>query len=208
MTTTAPGGYDHWIGRPAYDTNGDKIGTIEDVFYDNASQRPEWVSVTTGFFGSKQAVVPISGSSGHEDGLQLAYSTDEVKGAPHIDTDTPLSSDEERELYAHYGYDYTDSKSVNYGYGDNYRKAPRADRGYRYRSFDDKRQDWGDTERGHDEVVAEATVVNEEVQKTNVPETVRLRKYRHTEMVPVTKEEVRVEKDAETGTRPSGSVVR
>jgi hypothetical protein len=36
-TTTTYGG---WIGRDAYDVNGDKIGEISDIYYDDASGRP------------------------------------------------------------------------------------------------------------------------------------------------------------------------
>lgn len=202
MTTTSNGNYDGWIDQTAYDVNGNKVGTIEEIFYDNASRRPEWVSVATGMFGSKHAIVPIAGSSANTDdngpGLRLAFTKDEIKGAPHVDTDTPLTPDEERTLYSHYGYDYADSTNTNYGFGTNYRKAQRADKDFRYRNYDENRQDWHTQDRGHEEIVAEATAVSEEVQKTKVPETVRLRKYQHTEMVPVTKEEVRVEKSGDT----------
>lgn len=197
---TSPTSYDRWVGYPAYDVEGNKIGTIDQIFYDDQSNRPEWVSVTTGFFGTKQAVIPINGSSDFQDGLQVPYTKAQVKDAPHIDTDTPMTRDDEQALYGHYGYDYTDSTSTNYGYGKDYRTSNRADRDFRYRTYDDTRQNWSDTERGHDEVVAEATAVSEDVQKVQRPETVRLRKYQHTEMVPVTKEEVRVEKDTDTMT--------
>jgi len=69
--------------------------------------------------------------------------------------------------------------------------------------YDRERQDWGEERQDHEEVIAEATAVSEDVQKVQRPETVRLRKYRRTEMVPVTKEEVRVEKDTSQTTAAS-----
>ena len=36
--------YDAWIGYDAYDRNGDKVGGIDQIFYDDATGRPEWVA--------------------------------------------------------------------------------------------------------------------------------------------------------------------
>ena len=47
------GSYDVWIGRDAYDRNGNKIGEVEDIHYDDLTSRPEWVAVRTGLFGKK-----------------------------------------------------------------------------------------------------------------------------------------------------------
>ena len=55
--------YDGWIGRDAYDADGDKIGEITDIYYDDETGRPEWVAVKTGLFGTKHSFVPIHGSS-------------------------------------------------------------------------------------------------------------------------------------------------
>ena len=54
--------YDGWIGRDAYDADGDKVGEITDIYYDDATGRPEWVAVKTGLFGMKRTFVPIHGS--------------------------------------------------------------------------------------------------------------------------------------------------
>ena len=35
--------YDACIGRDAYDVNGDKIGSIDAIYYDNQTGRPEWL---------------------------------------------------------------------------------------------------------------------------------------------------------------------
>jgi sporulation protein YlmC with PRC-barrel domain len=190
--------YDQWIGRDAYDTTGDKIGEITDIYYDDVSQRPEWVAVKAGIFKGSR-LVPISGSQifrsdKGEDHLQVPFTTDQVKSAPDVDPEGHLTPAEESALYAHYNFDWKDSSATNYGYGKDYRKVSRADRDFRYQPWDRTRSDWAETERGHEEIVAEATAVSETVQKVPETETVRLRKYRRTEMVPVTKEEVRVEK--------------
>ena len=134
--------YDAWIGRDAYDPDGEKIGTISDIYYDDVTQRPEWVAVKTGLFGTKETFVPIHGSGLHGDGdLQVAYDKAMVKDAPRIDPEGHLSAEDERELWAYYGYDYTKATTKDYGYGKAYGQ-PRADRDF------DRRDDRDDPLRG------------------------------------------------------------
>ena len=102
--------YDGWIGRDAYDADGDKVGEITDIYYDDATGRPEWVAVKTGLFGMKRTFVPIHGSQLHGEGddLQLAFHKDMIKDAPRVDPEGHLSPAEERDLWAYYGYDYAE----------------------------------------------------------------------------------------------------
>jgi sporulation protein YlmC with PRC-barrel domain len=206
--------YDGWIGRNAYDSTGEKIGEIKDVFYDDRTGRPEWITVKTGMFKGS-TFVPIHGSSvyrqgdGDEDDLQLSFDKEMIKDAPRIDDEGDLTPAQEQELWAYYGYDYeADPKLKTHGYGTNYTRN-RADKDYVPDRYDRSRNEWvkGDLvgEQGG-EVVSEATAVSESVEKTQTPETVRLRKYRRTEMVPVTKEEIRVENVAESDTTTTGKV--
>ena len=43
------------VGATAYDRAGDKIGKVGQVYYDDATDQPTWVTVNTGFFGVEQA---------------------------------------------------------------------------------------------------------------------------------------------------------
>ena len=49
----------NWRGMKVVDVDGDKIGTIEDVFLDRHTGEPEWATVKTGVFGLKSSFVPI-----------------------------------------------------------------------------------------------------------------------------------------------------
>jgi sporulation protein YlmC with PRC-barrel domain len=46
-----------WRGRDVVDSDGDKIGKLEEVYLDTDSGRPEWAAVNTGLFGMKQSFV-------------------------------------------------------------------------------------------------------------------------------------------------------
>ena len=91
------------IGSDVYDETGSKIGSATEVYLDDESGRPEWVTVRTGMFGTKESFVPIRDADMTGDGVRVAVSKDKVKDAPRIDTDGHLSPQEEQELYRYYG---------------------------------------------------------------------------------------------------------
>ncbi len=97
-------------GSPVYDESGDKIGSVEEVFYDADTQQPEWIGIGTGFFGMKRALVPVAGASVTADGVSVPYSKAMVKDTPDIDGDE-ISEDTERQLYSYYGLPYSDARS-------------------------------------------------------------------------------------------------
>src|SRR3712207_7040879 len=105
-------------GQQLRGTDGEKIGTIEEIYLDNDTQAPEWAVVTTGLFGTKQTFVPLRDASTADDGVTVPYDKDTVKDAPRIDPDGRLSHDEERELYRHYGMEYSDARSGAGGVAD------------------------------------------------------------------------------------------
>src|SRR4051812_1277821 len=100
-----------WRGKTALDTDGNKIGTVEEVYLDADTDRPEWLAVKTGLFGSRISFVPVAQASDAGDDVRVPYSKDQVKDAPHAEADGQLSQQEEAQLYRHYGLDYSESRS-------------------------------------------------------------------------------------------------
>ncbi|WP_346620619.1 PRC and DUF2382 domain-containing protein [Blastococcus montanus] len=91
------------IGQDVYDTEGQKIGSASEVYLDDETGQPEWVTVKTGLFGTKESFVPIRDANLTNDGVTVAVTKDRVKDAPKIDADGHLSPAEEQELYRYYG---------------------------------------------------------------------------------------------------------
>jgi uncharacterized protein (TIGR02271 family) len=91
------------IGQDVYDESGDKIGSAAEVYLDDETGQPEWVTVRTGMFGTKESFVPIRDANLTDDGVRVSVSKAQVKDAPKIDTDGHLSPQEEEELYRYYG---------------------------------------------------------------------------------------------------------
>jgi uncharacterized protein (TIGR02271 family) len=93
--------------------NGDKIGSIGQVYVDDDSGQPTWVTVKTGLFGMSESFVPLEGARIEGDDIVVPYSKDQVKDAPRVDVDGQLEPAEEDRLYEHYqlggGRTYTDA---------------------------------------------------------------------------------------------------
>jgi uncharacterized protein (TIGR02271 family) len=100
-----------WRGQDLLDTDGDKIGTIDEIYIDSRTEQPEWALVKTGLFGGKGTFVPLAQASPEADGVRVPYAKSHVKDAPSIDPDGELSHSEERTLYEHYDVDYGHDES-------------------------------------------------------------------------------------------------
>lgn len=87
--------------------DGSKIGKVGQIFLDDHTSEPEWVTVKTGFFGSGESFVPLAEAEMAGEELRVPYDKEKVKDAPRVDdSDGHLSEDQEAELFRHYGLDY------------------------------------------------------------------------------------------------------
>ena len=181
--------------------SGDKIGSIGQIYVDLSTGEPSWVTARTGLFGMSESFVPLEGATYNGKDIMVNHDKDTVKDAPRIDADRDLSPDEEETLYAHYG--------MTSGSAHRDRNRDRD----KDRDWD---RDWG--KKGHTSGTAtdEAMTVSEERLRVGTEKRergrARLRKYVVTEnvtkTVPVSHEEVRVERepitDANVGATKSG----
>jgi len=94
---------DRVIGSDVYDADGDKIGSATEVYLDDQSGNPEWVTVSTGLFGTRSTFVPLRDADLTGEGVRVPVTKAAVKDAPKVDADQHLSPDEEQELYRYYG---------------------------------------------------------------------------------------------------------
>jgi uncharacterized protein (TIGR02271 family) len=197
------------IGRTAVDSAGDKIGKIGQIYLDDQSGQPRWVTISTGLFGTKESFAPLQGSRQNGENLQLAVTKDLVKDAPKIDADGHLDDSENDALYAHYagyhgvGSPTSNDREVNAAAGTAGNLAPSTDGGGEGRDMSGPNTDNAMT-RSEEQL----HVGTESVETGRA----RLRKYVVTEnvttTVPVSHEEIRVERepitDATRGQAMSG----
>jgi uncharacterized protein (TIGR02271 family) len=175
-------------GADVYDTDGDKIGSVGQVYLDAQSGDPEWVTVKTGLFGTKESFVPLRSATVGDDRVTVAYDKGQVKDAPQIDADGPISHVEEDRLYDYYGLATSQDSTTYQG------EATYQDR---------DTTDTGRDESGHAGGDDGAMTRSEErlVTGTRTEDTgkARLRKYVVTEQqrvtVPVSHEEVTLQRE-------------
>jgi uncharacterized protein (TIGR02271 family) len=182
---TIPQDVQQFIGRTAIDREGNKVGKIGQVYLDDQTGMPRWVTVATGMFGTRQSFAPLDGVQVTGDEVALAVSKEQIKDAPNVDDDGRIGVSEQDALYQHYA-GYLGEQQTGYG--------PGGQAGARGRDTSGP--------------VTDDAMTRSEEQLRVGTETVeagraRLRKYVVTEnvstTVPVSHEEVRVEREPITG---------
>ncbi|MFC4565243.1 PRC-barrel domain-containing protein [Nocardiopsis mangrovi] len=91
------------IGHRLLDRDGSSVGRIGQVFYDDQTDAPKWITVRTGLFGSREFLVPLMGARSVDEGLQVPFERDLIKAAPGFPIGEHISVDEEDRVYRHYG---------------------------------------------------------------------------------------------------------
>jgi uncharacterized protein (TIGR02271 family) len=220
---TTPGQWTDLVGSTAIDADGEKVGKVGQIYLDDATGQPAWVTVSTGLFGMRESLAPLYNARPGHGEVHLAVTKQMIKDAPNVDADDHLAQSEVDTLYQHYaGYldpsvartgadqpgngDYTTGRAGTAGYDDRAGTAGYDDAGVA-------------GTRGHDTSgpnTDDAMTRSEERLRVGTEEVAagraRLRKYVVTEpvstTVPVSHEEVRIERepvtDANAGAAMSG----
>jgi uncharacterized protein (TIGR02271 family) len=186
-------------------SDGTKIGSVGQVYLDDQTGDPTWVTVKTGLFGTSESFAPLQGANVTGDDVSIGYTKDQVKDAPRIESDGNLSPEEEDHLYRHYGLSAPTGTTGTTDYAD-ITTGTAGTAGYEagFQSGDERLDRKGTV--GHDTsgpTTDDAMTRSEEQVHvgTERRETgkARLRKYVVTEnvtkTVPVSHEEVRLERE-------------
>ena len=97
-----------WHGKMLLDRDGERIGTLQDVYVDVETDEPQFATVKEGFIGRHLTFVPLGGIKVGPDELQVAVTREQVKSAPNIEQHgEELSQADESALYHHYELNYT-----------------------------------------------------------------------------------------------------
>lgn len=179
-------------------SNGEKIGAVGQIFLDDDSGKPEWVTVQTGLFGKKETFVPIADAQLSADGLRVPYDKDMIKDAPSVDADQGhLSREEEAELYRHYRLeqDHGDQGQDQGGQG----RSRVEDREHADPAREDAGQDQDTSPRPTGDTMTRSEERLNVGTRTEETGRARLRKYVVTEeetvTIPIAKEKVTLERE-------------
>ncbi len=95
-----------WLGHDVLDESGNKIGELEAIYYDTASDEPSFATVKVGRLSHRLVFVPLEGARVGFGYLRVAYGRQLVQSAPSIDTDGGLEAADEPAVFQHYGLAY------------------------------------------------------------------------------------------------------
>jgi uncharacterized protein (TIGR02271 family) len=101
-----------WQGRELLGSDGEKIGTVKEIYEDTATGKPEWALVSSGLFGTRSHFVPIAAAQSEGEHVRVNVTKDQVKDAPSVDGEGQLSEADEQRLFEHYGVPYTTEGST------------------------------------------------------------------------------------------------
>ncbi|WP_198319423.1 PRC-barrel domain-containing protein [Actinopolyspora erythraea] len=91
------------IGNEVYDRDGSRIGRVGNIYVDDTTHRPEWVTVRSGPLGVRESFVPLGDASAERGTLNVGVSREQVRTAPRVDAEHGHLSDEDGErLREHY----------------------------------------------------------------------------------------------------------
>lgn len=84
------------------DETGDKVGGVGQVYLDDVTGNPTWVTVRSGLLGSTETFAPLDGATMVDGNIQVAYRKDFIAEAPGIDAEHSLTPEMEGQLYSYY----------------------------------------------------------------------------------------------------------
>jgi uncharacterized protein (TIGR02271 family) len=110
---------DQYADYTVYDTDGDKIGKVDDLLVDENDQ-PEYLGVKMGLLGTSSTLIPWQMVEVREVDSSLIVSADDehVKNGPTFDDDRDITPEFESEVYSYYGLQQSGSTEESGSYGD------------------------------------------------------------------------------------------
>jgi uncharacterized protein (TIGR02271 family) len=96
MTTQA----EQLLGARVTGSDGKVIGTVEQVFRDDADGTPAWARIRSGKTGR---FVPVSNSEPTADGIRVPFDSRKVMAGPNIDAGQHMSAAQAEEIRRYYG---------------------------------------------------------------------------------------------------------
>ncbi len=103
------GDYGDWPGRPVLDKDAQRIGTVREIYLDDATDRPEWVLIERE--DGEPRFVPLVDATIEQESIRVASTAESIEAAPALEPAKQLTQDQERELYSHYGVPLSEEAS-------------------------------------------------------------------------------------------------
>jgi len=93
-----------YLDRNVVDAQGNKVGSVGQVYVDDGTGQPILITVHTGFLGVKEHFAPLAGSRFNGTDLVLPFGKDVLENSPRIADSTELDGAQQQALYSYYGH--------------------------------------------------------------------------------------------------------
>lgn len=97
-----------WGGKLVVDRDGAAIGTVTQIYSDNATGLPEWATIR---LGEATAFLPLLDAEEANGQVRVQVKRDDVAKAPMVGPGHRITPEEEARLYRHYEIEYTPERS-------------------------------------------------------------------------------------------------
>jgi hypothetical protein len=91
-----------WTGHRLDEIAGGNVGRVEGFFVDESSGRPEWLLARMGRFGH-YTLIPARDAVEGVGHVWVPYTRDQIRRAPRVEPNSPVTAAAEKELLDHYG---------------------------------------------------------------------------------------------------------
>jgi len=99
------------FGYDVLDADGNRIGTVDNVWVDDATNQLEFIGVKTGWLFGHTHLIPTADAQFGDQSITVPYPESQIKDAPSFPADQELSPDNESEIYDYYGLDRSTAPS-------------------------------------------------------------------------------------------------
>jgi hypothetical protein len=113
MTLPGPKATHRWQGRTLIDRHGERVGTIERIYQDKATDQPEWALLAAGAAAAEPTFVPLIRATEEDETIRTPFEKALVERAPSVPAGREISEEQEEELYRHYGVPYSRAESAS-----------------------------------------------------------------------------------------------
>jgi PRC-barrel domain len=95
-----------WRGQDVLDPQGEKLGKLDEVYYDTETDVPSFAAVKSGMLGKQITLVPLASATVGQDYVRVPAAKEQFKNAPSYSPDAELTTEDEAASYGYYELDY------------------------------------------------------------------------------------------------------
>ncbi len=99
-----------WGGKLLVDPDGAAIGTVTQIYSDDATGLPEWATIR---LGEATVFLPLLDAVEVDGRVRVRAKRDDVAKAPLVVSGDRISEQDEARLYGHYGIEYSPERSAS-----------------------------------------------------------------------------------------------